>query len=348
MARLGGSRTPGSAPGCRAILHAGTQRRCALSEQPKPPRAHPFPDHDSIEFLIAHLRRLEETSAPPSAADYPPDWDGPYVKDGNATQALEDGAHLLGRMIRWAIRHKTGLAANGLLPGAPRYIGQFDPETTKFKLEQNLKQEHEASDDRHEVDGEAYEPGGDDPTVDRLVLVTLLRFYEPLFPPGLARYLAVALIALNGGQTLPLLQRKKRTKGKSFDLWWLRWRAVLHLEYLRGRGLSRDAAKDVLVKAYGGKPDAVDKWAGRVPTELLGLDDDIAATKADARRAGRAAKALLAKKDLSEDEREKLRSLEDEWGEPGAKLDGADYQNFLREASLLRKARRKRAPKSPT
>ena len=292
-----------------------------MSDDPKPPRAHPFPDHDSIEFLIAHLRRLEETSAPPSAADFPPEWEGPYFKDGNATQALEGGAHLLGRMIRWAIRHKTGLAANGLLPGAPRYIGQFDPQTTKFELKKRIKKANEASDDRHEADGEAYEPGGDDPTVDRQVMATLLKFYEPLFPPKLARYLANSLLALNRGQTLPLLERrKKRAKDASFDRWFDQWTAVLHVEYLRGSGLSRGDTKEHVAKAYGVEFDTVDKWAGRVPKEVPGFDD-FDSTKADVRRMGQRAKALFAKKKLAEDEQRELQRLEDDWG-LGVKRDG--------------------------
>lgn len=150
------------------------------------------------------------------------------------------------------------------LPGAPRYIGPPPPPRKgRVKYDDKIDSEREASDDRHEVDGESYKPGHD-PVLDRQILGVLLEYYEPLFPRGLARCLRTALFALNMGQILPLLEHEGKGKhARPFDRWFLQWTALLHLEFLLGLGdsfrddgnLRRDDATSKVAKAYGRKKD---------------------------------------------------------------------------------------------
>lgn len=307
----------------------------SLSEKPKPPRDHPFPDDAWIESVIANLRRLEESSTPSSVSAFPPDWEGPYLKDGNATQALEDGAHLFGRMVRWAIHHRTGTAVNGLLPGAPRYIGRPPPPRKgRVKYDNKIEAEHRASEDGHEADGEAYRPG-ENPELDRQILGVLLKYYEPLFPRGLARWLSTSLFALNLGQTLPLLMHEGKGKhARPFERWRFQWHALLHLEFLLGLGESTDRAGAVRIvaDAYGRGSAAVKAWATTVPNQNPGYDD-FESAKADMRREGQLLRGLRTRSDLSDDDKQTLQRLElfeVKWGKPGIKRNGKKYRNLTR------------------
>lgn len=65
-----------------------------------------------------------------------------------------------------------------------------------------------------------------------------------------------------------------------------------------------------------------------MPKENPGYDD-FASTKADLRQEGLRARALLAQSDLSEDEKQTLERLEDDWGTAGLNRNGKKYQDLL-------------------
>ena len=295
-------------------------------------RQHQFPSDETIHQVVEVLKGLERGARPGSKS--PPKWpaDWPKGKDGAAAHAIELASWLMRQMVGWAISHKVGLALSNV-PEAPPAVGVPDPHPER------LTSEHRASDDRYELIGQSYSftGGSVDSSRARRALAVLLKLMAPAFPEGLALQAHYSLYALNLGTASGLFEPLTiGMKGQALHLELLRRKAVCHLEYRLGCGISRVKAKREIADAYGlNDESAIEKWSSRKRSKgmmrVAGLEDFLELRR-QAREAGEFVKQTI-NRDSAPDpfEIEITERRERPFDESALSQDGRKFQQLTRK-----------------
>lgn len=158
-------------------------------------------------------------------------------KDQGAMQALSLAGNLFSDLVGWALRHEIGLVLKGGEP-AFRLSPGFDSHDFELIGEDCWKRPR----------GESCWSGPNaNHTVNRLIAAQILQAISLLGPPFFFSHVADALVALNHGETMPILRAEtSRRHGATYSLTKARLRAIKYIEYRYHAGDRRGVvAKDV-------------------------------------------------------------------------------------------------------
>ena len=235
-------------------------------------------------------------------------------KDELSRHATMIAGDLLEELIGWAIDHQIGLVLNGMPGGA---AAPFDNSETDA-IRRAGAHVHEATAAGYVVMETGIE-------TDRKLLRSLLCAAPPsLFPAKLLVEVLPALDAIELGER-PEFFAVKRGPGQERDTyqkWDLRFKAALHVEFLRGMNESRDNSLNKVANAYGCGTDAVQDWINQLPKKLQGILH-VVEMKGRARHRGTVAREDLLTGDSSRAKKE-AETLE---------RNGARYQEIANLAS---------------
>ena len=268
---------------------------------------------DALE-LVDELIRLEEETHPRSRP--------PVDKDWKARFALMQVEDLVEMLAGWAIDHLIGLAVN-------RHHGEA---ANPVDWEQSDTQ-RQADDHRHEFAESEYDFA--DPKINRHILTTLLEFGPGAFPIPIVIEATDALIALDMGETRPLVEpvRGVGQGRQAYTEWMLRYWAVLHVEFFLGMNFKRQDALAKVADAYHVEPDTIERWVSEVSKKLKGIKS-VHAMKEYARWSGNTVYDLMVKGLSSDgdnrDERRRERIVA-RWGESALKRHGDEFQQVRRD-----------------
>lgn len=226
------------------------------------PREYPHRGYDQeklkgyVDLLLAQLAEYERDSDPAGGAATA------NGKDQKAFEALETAGKLVRAIAGWALDHQYGLALRGL-SFVPRYSPEIR-ERPEYQEQRRAVDDHE-----HErIGGAAFRTGSIDATVARLLLANLLQANSGGFPPSLQQMAREALMALDYGEVLPLLEPAKEGRKAKYRELRLQIEALGFVEYLRGRGRTKLKAQERVAEAYSVSPSTLNTWEYRLRNEL--------------------------------------------------------------------------------
>ena len=219
--------------------------------------------------IISELRRLEAETQPSAGHA--------EGKDLASHRAIMAARRLVDALAGWAFDHQIGVVINETLEGQ-------DLSGVKAKNRSEHEERQRALDEhRHEATASVCRFV--DPVQNRRILARLFGLYLPGLPSELASEIAIALEAVNFGDTMPLLARSGVGRKKAYRKEVLRFWAALHVEYLRGLGRPRQDALALVGDAYAREPETIDDWISNLPSKV-GHIINIADSKHRARAAG--------------------------------------------------------------
>ena len=211
-------------------------------------------DDRVVVSLIDQLDGLEQKTRPTSG----PDAAG---KDLAAFQALAKASWLVNRTAGWAIDHQRGLAQKGL---------QFVPLGTSQTKDNPDYLAQVAAVDTHDHERRGSERIKLTPNEARLFVLNILRPMSLRL--DLPKEFIEALEALEFGETLPILAKRKTTKRTGLIEFRAKLAAVAFIEYQYVKGVKKYASTEIVADKFAVGRDAVKDWPVEVRAALGNLE----------------------------------------------------------------------------
>ena len=287
---------------------------------PQFPHREPFPLIDggtreqAIE-IVDWLLRLEQETHPRNSMVNGRVTGAIAGKDENSRLAFMVANDLVELLAGWAINHQIGLVLNGT-PG-----GAAAPHDGGYSEAQRKADNHV-----HEATAAGYDFS--DTKINRHILTELLDHGPGPFPISIIIEATDAFAALDMGEVQPFVA-PARGVGKEFQSytkWNLRYRAVLHVEYLRGMNHPRPDALGKVADAYGVESGTVEWWIRDVRKKLGNLP--IKEMKGRVRRVGKTACRLKDQAFLSDQDKRLFERLSSKWGSVALTRNGNEFQQI--------------------
>ena len=207
----------------------------------------------SLLDQLAELQRLTDPAGGEKTA---------VKKDLNAFIALETAGNLVQAVAGWALDHQYGLALHGL-----EFV-PLQPSGTKNHPEY-LELRARVDSHKHEREGAAASRRqAIDPSVARALLYNLVMANPGAFPFLLQQIILEALLALDYGETLPLLRPKGKHKKRGYRELKLQLRALAFVEYRVALGQKKYEAQEIVAAAFGVDHQTIRTWEKRLREEF--------------------------------------------------------------------------------
>jgi hypothetical protein len=208
-----------------------------------------FTDDSVVREMLLQLDRLERQTDP----QHP---DSDCDKDASANKALRIVSELCDYVSGWAMDHKIGLAIEGFgnIPDLA-----METRTSDYKELRKSVNSHQ-----HEAAGQSRDLASG---VQRKALSNL---FNAMSSPRVSLWdpLAEALLALEYGETRPILEPVKGGLKKGFRELTLQLFALCFIEYKRGLGGRKYKLLAEVEEAFGVSPDTVRGWGRWLPKQL--------------------------------------------------------------------------------
>ena len=183
-------------------------------------------------------------------------------KDLAAHTAISAASRLVDTLAGWAFDHHIGIVINEI-SGFPDEFGVG----VKVKNRSEHEERQRAIDD-HRHESTASVCRFKNPVQNRRILARLFGLRMPGLPLELSIDIAIALAAIDFGETMPLLARNGIGRQKTYRKEVLRFWAALHVEYLRGLGRPRVDALALVGDAYDREPETIEGWISDLQSKV--------------------------------------------------------------------------------